>query len=73
MSPVQVVVRLHQLGSRQGGELCPVDVVVLDPLLAQTDHLEPDILSFSITVQPQTEIFSLLGQLLREKSIINVS
>ena len=64
MSPVQVVVRLHQLGGRQGGELRPVDVVVLDPLLTQADHLEADVLSLSITVKPQTQVLRLLGQLL---------
>ena len=71
--PVQVVVGLHQLRSSKSRELCPVDIVVLDPLLAQTDHLEANVLSLSITVQPQSKILSLAGQLLTIRSIFTVS
>ena len=67
--PVQVVVSMHQLRGSESGELGPVDVVVLDPLLAEADHLEPDVLSLSITVQPQTEVLGLAGQLLATNNV----
>ena len=64
---------MHQLRGGEGGELGPVDVVVLDPLLAQTDHLEPDVLSLSITVQPQSQILRLASQLLPNSNIEDIS
>ena len=62
--PVEVVVSIYELRSSESRELGSVDIVVRDPLLTQTDHLKANVLSFSVTIQPESEVLCLLGQLL---------
>ena len=40
VQPSQVVVCLNQLGNSEGRELGPVHIVIVDPLVAQGDHLD---------------------------------
>ena len=50
---LQVFVGGDELLARQGGELGPIDVVVLNPLLTNGDHLESDVFPFQIAIQPK--------------------